>query len=141
MVKINDSNKFVSSYNPKNVLDKLMKEGDAHSIKYQVKDLVITNLGPIKDLRINFKRYNLIIGDNATGKTTILHAIRDDASNEDGAKNQKSIIVDDISRLTEENQIRFIEHLKKSFSQIILTSRNLPKKGIEDFNIININPK
>lgn len=141
MVKLNNSEKCVSSYNPKDSLNRIIKDGDAYFIKYQVKDFGLSSLGPIKDLKIKFKKHNIIIGNNATGKTTIVDAIRLDTGNKDESEYQRGIIVDDISRISEENQIRFIEYLKKSFSQIILTSRDLPQKGIEDFNIININPK
>ncbi len=34
--------------------------------------LHIKNLGPIKDVRLELKKFNVIIGDNATGKSTVI---------------------------------------------------------------------
>lgn len=45
---------------------------EERKIKYTMKNLIIKNFGPIKDLDITLKRVNIIIGPQSSGKSTVL---------------------------------------------------------------------
>ncbi len=58
----------------KQILDAMHKH-KVYALPFELKSMRIKGIGPIKDLDIKFKKHNLVIGGNATGKTTIKNII------------------------------------------------------------------
>ena len=40
-----------------------------------IKKLTIKNFKSIRNIRLNFNNFNILCGDNASGKTAIIHSI------------------------------------------------------------------
>ncbi len=56
-------------------LKKLEKDKYVFFLPFRIKRMLLANIGPIKNIDIDFKRFNLIIGNNASGKTTLIRSI------------------------------------------------------------------
>ena len=57
-----------------------------------IKELKIRNFKSINNLDIKFKKLNILCGENASGKTSIIHAILLCSQNEKNGKNLKYVL-------------------------------------------------
>lgn len=119
-------------------------------LPYQIKKITIKQYAMFKNIEFSFKKTNLILGKNASGKTLLLKAIqgnlnpKDKITLETSSKPKKTsseffecLLIDDpLSRL-DRNQEKFISWLKAKYKnlQLIITSRT-PIKGLE--NVIKL---
>ena len=58
-----------------NYLKELEKDKCAFFLPVRIERIKLANIGPIKNITINFNKFNLIIGNNASGKTTLIRSI------------------------------------------------------------------
>jgi len=74
---INSELSFLGSgqFNPEDFLNELYLSGSAIFLPIKINSVKIENMGIIKNAEIEFKEKNIIVGSNATGKTTILKSI------------------------------------------------------------------
>ena len=56
-------------------LKDLEKEKCAFFLPVRIKKIKLANIGPINDLTIGFKKFNIVTGKNASGKTTLIRSI------------------------------------------------------------------
>jgi|TARA_Y100000031_G_scaffold146361_1_gene180203 hypothetical protein len=56
-------------------LKDLEKEKCAFFLPVRIKQIKLANIGPISNLTIGFKKFNIVTGKNASGKTTIIRSI------------------------------------------------------------------
>ncbi|MCJ7816617.1 MAG: AAA family ATPase [Candidatus Aenigmarchaeota archaeon] len=64
-----------TGFDPSEYLNDRWAEDTARFIPMRIKGIELTNIGPIRKARLEFHDLNIIVGGNATGKTTILTSI------------------------------------------------------------------
>jgi AAA15 family ATPase/GTPase len=148
-------------------LKELEKEKEVFFLPLKIKKAKLTHIGPIKSITLDFDRFNIIIGKNATGKTTIIRAIayifgheflegyfsdkstieldvhpekkyRIDAVS--GNENIKCVLIDDGgARLDKRYFEEFLDCLKKLDMQVIITEYNLREEiSYKKINVIKL---
>ena len=65
----------IKTFDPEEYLNSLLQKEQAIYFPFEIKSIEISNFGPIKHFKTDLDRINVIVGKNATGKTTILKSI------------------------------------------------------------------
>jgi len=64
-----------TGFDPSEYLNDRWAEDTARFIPMRIKGIELTNIGPVRKAKLQFHDLNIIVGGNATGKTTILTSI------------------------------------------------------------------
>ena len=139
----------LEEYRDKNDPSYIFENASTRFLPYRINKITFKDDPFFKDNSYIFKQTNLIVGNNASGKTELFHILssipRKNVTLEISSKNKKTtnnyhecLLIDDaLSRLTKENQEKFLKWIKKECKdlQLIVTSLR-PIKGFE--NIIKL---
>jgi len=72
-LKVHSHGKY---FDPPQLLEDMRRKGLVYKIPLRVERLGISDLGPFKSIETRFKDKNIILGSTATGKTTMINAIK-----------------------------------------------------------------
>ena len=152
-------------------LKELEKEKCVFFLPVRIKGAKLINVGPIKNITLDFSKFNIIFGNNGMGKTTSIRSIahifghhisEDNFSDKaiieldvhpekkykidlsvDNKKSIRCILVDDGgSRFDKEHYQKFFDYLKKLDMQVIMTNHSLREHTpYGKINIIKIEKK
>ncbi len=146
----------------KEYLNNLKKEQRLFYLPNRIKKIEMEDIGPIKEFKHNLKNFNIIFGNNATGKTVLIRSLAKLFENSDLSitskikiylkqktttiltpkhSNIECLLIDCGGiNLKDKEYLEFIKYLKKLNLQIILTELD-KRKNIDyrDINLIDLN--
>jgi len=154
------------SFDPRHYLEELLDEEFAFFIPVEIESIEMSNCGPLKKLKANFDKFNIITGENGSGKTAIINAIYNALMNTGrveeagkvkmGLKTAKSfeivfnrnrvlagykcLLIDDaFNVLTTKEAIKLLNYLKTLKMQVIITCLDLSRIDLDNnLNGVNI---
>ncbi|MDA3778849.1 MAG: hypothetical protein PF487_01215 [Bacteroidales bacterium] len=105
----------------------------------RIDSIHIVDTGIIKDLEIEFKDKNVILGEGGSGKTTILGCVKKKLEETAGDDKVFCVIIDDaLAELEDVEKKIYLRSLLNLEGQVIITARGVDERFFDGFNVIRV---